>query len=93
MQGIRNLHILLAIKIDTSLIKQVFQIIHHIIGHLAKVDDKVQGVLYLMGDACAQNAQRCQFIGLLELTLQLLDTCLQFLFVTHRGVIYSWIAE
>ena len=53
LQRFRDLRILLAIEIDILLIQQLFQIIHHIIGHLAKVNDKVQGVLYLMGDACA----------------------------------------
>ena len=41
------------------------QVIKETIGYLGEVNDKVQWVLYLMGDTGTQQSQRCQFLLLL----------------------------
>ena len=44
----------------------VVQVAKQLGRHLAEVNDKVQRVLYLMGNTCTQHAERSQFLLLFQ---------------------------
>ena len=38
------------------------QVVQQLVGHLAEVNDEVQRVLYLVGNTCTEQSQRCQLL-------------------------------